>query len=74
MRAAAVQMTSGRDVRANLEQASRLLREAAAAGAQLVVLPENFSFLGSTDAERIAAAEVVGVGPAQGADRRWGWL
>jgi nitrilase len=65
MKAAAVQMTSGRDVRANLEQARRLLLAAADEGADLVVLPENFSFLGATDAERVAAAEPFGAGPAQ---------
>ena len=65
MKAAAVQMTSGRDVGANLEQARTLLAQAAAAGAELAVLPENFSFLGATDAERVAAAETVGDGIAQ---------
>lgn len=65
MRAAAVQMTSGRDVGANLEQARKLLAQAAAAGAELAVLPENFSFMGASDAERVAAAEQVGEGPAQ---------
>lgn len=65
MKAAAIQMTSGRDVAANLEQAGNLLAHAAAAGAELAVLPENFSFLGATDAERLAAAETVGDGAAQ---------
>lgn len=65
MKAAAVQMTSTRDVEANLREAGRLVAEAARAGAQLVVLPENFSFLGATDAERVAAVEVYGDGPAQ---------
>ena len=65
MKAAAVQMTSTRDVQANLREAGRLVREAAQQGAELVVLPENFSFLGSTDAERVAAIEPFGDGPAQ---------
>ena len=34
-------------------------------GAKLVVLPENFSFLGATDADRVAAIERFGDGPAQ---------
>lgn len=65
MKVAAVQMTSTRDVQVNLREAGRLVGEAARQGAKLVVLPENFSFLGSTDAERVAAIERVGDGPAQ---------
>jgi nitrilase len=65
MKAAAVQMTSTRDVQANLREAGRLVTEAARQGAKLVVLPENFSFLGATDADRVAAIERFGDGPAQ---------
>jgi nitrilase len=65
MKAAAVQMTSTRDVQANLREAGRLVGEAARQGAELVVLPENFSFLGATDADRVAAIERFGDGPAQ---------
>jgi deaminated glutathione amidase len=65
MKAAAVQMTSGRDVAGNLAEAQRLIALAAQQGAKLVVLPENFSFLGADDAERLAAAEEAGEGPAQ---------
>jgi nitrilase len=64
-RAAAVQMTSGTVVARNLEQAAELIANAAAERAGLIVLPENFSFLGATDADRIAAAETAGDGPAQ---------
>ncbi len=65
MKVAAVQMTSTRDVDANLREAGQLVAEAAKQGAQLVVLPENFSFLGATDADRVAAVEPFGAGPAQ---------
>lgn len=65
MKVAAVQMTSTRDVAANLREAGRLVADAAAQGAKLVVLPENFSFLGATDADRVAAIEPLGNGPAQ---------
>ncbi|HJR69664.1 MAG TPA: carbon-nitrogen hydrolase family protein [Gammaproteobacteria bacterium] len=65
MKAAAVQMTSTRDIAANLREAGRLVAEAASQDAELVVLPENFSFLGATDADRVAAIEPVGDGPAQ---------
>lgn len=64
-RVAAVQMTSGTDIDGNLEQASRLIAAAVRDGARLVVLPENFSFMGAVDAERVAAAESAGDGPAQ---------
>ena len=46
MKAAALQMTSAIDVAANLATAARLLAQAAAAGAKLAVLPENFAFMG----------------------------
>ncbi|HEY9182510.1 MAG TPA: nitrilase-related carbon-nitrogen hydrolase, partial [Gammaproteobacteria bacterium] len=65
MKVAAIQMTSTRDVQANLREADRLLEEAAHRGAKLAVLPENFSFLGATDADRVAAIEAFGDGPAQ---------
>jgi nitrilase len=58
-------MTSTRDVGQNLEAARELIGSAAASGAQLVVLPENFSFLGPQDADRLAAAEQPGRGAAQ---------
>ncbi|MGH8140509.1 MAG: carbon-nitrogen hydrolase family protein [Steroidobacteraceae bacterium] len=62
---AAIQMTSGPDVGANLEQARPLLEEAAQRGAQLAVLPENFAFLGLRDADKRGIAEADGSGPIQ---------
>lgn len=47
MRVAACQLDSNADKEHNLESADRLTREAAAEGAELVVLPEKFSLLGS---------------------------
>jgi predicted amidohydrolase len=65
---AAVQMTSGEDVEANLERARELVCEAATAGALLVGLPENFAYLGSRHDHKLAIAEEL---PAVGAtDRR----
>jgi nitrilase len=58
-------MTSTRDVAQNLEAARELIGTAVARGAELVVLPENFSFLGPQDGDRLAAAEQPGRGPAQ---------
>jgi predicted amidohydrolase len=62
---AAIQMTSGPDVAANLEQARPLLEEAASKGARLAVLPENFAFMGLRDADKRAIAETEGSGPIQ---------
>ncbi len=64
-RAAAIQMTSGTDVGANLREAARLITAAARAGAHLVVLPENFSCMPKAETDRLAIAEDDGAGPAQ---------
>ncbi len=42
---AAVQMTSTTDVDRNVGRAAEFVREAAAAGADLIALPENFAYL-----------------------------
>ena len=47
MRVAAVQLCCGSAVRENLEIVRELVSAAADAGAELIVLPENFAFLGS---------------------------
>jgi predicted amidohydrolase len=47
MRAAAIQINSNNHVDRNLERADRHVRAAAADGAQLIVLPEKWSVLGS---------------------------
>jgi nitrilase len=65
MKVAALQMTSGADVQANLEQARASLEEAARLGAQLAVLPENFAFMGLADADKRSIAESQGTGPIQ---------
>jgi deaminated glutathione amidase len=62
---AAIQMTSGPDVAANLEQARPLLEDAAGRGVQLAVLPENFAFMGLRDADKRGVAESEGAGPIQ---------
>jgi predicted amidohydrolase len=49
MRAGAVQLNSTEDVEANLATADRLVREAASLGAELVVLPEKWSVLGTSE-------------------------
>lgn len=57
--AAAIQMTSLPDLGQNLAQAEELIELAVRRGAELVGLPENFSFLGD-EAAKIAQAEVIG--------------
>ena len=64
LRVAAVQMSSQDDVGANLARAAQLVARAADAGAELVLLPENFAYLGPEDGKRMLA-EAVGDG-AQG--------
>ncbi|MDI9244921.1 carbon-nitrogen hydrolase family protein [Marinobacter sp. CHS3-4] len=44
-RVAAIQMVSGHDIAKNLDDAERLLAEAAKQGAKVAVLPENFAVL-----------------------------
>jgi deaminated glutathione amidase len=56
VRVAAVQLTSTADRERNLATADRLTREAAAAGAELVVLPEKWAVLGTPE-ETAAGAE-----------------
>ena len=62
---AALQMTSGPDVAANLAAAAPLLAAARDAGACVALLPENFSFLGRRDADKRTVAEAAGSGPVQ---------
>ena len=64
-RVAAIQMTSGADVSRNLADAWRWLREAAAQGAAIVALPENFAFMGLKEADKLAISEPHGDGPIQ---------
>ena len=56
MRAAAVQLSSTPDRDRNLEAADRLTRQAAASGAELVVLPEKWPVLGTPE-QTAAGAE-----------------
>ena len=65
MKAAALQMTSTLSVERNLETASLLLGEAAAAGARLAVLPENFALMSRHERDKQAIAEIDGAGPIQ---------
>src|SRR5271170_4614468 len=62
---AAIQMTSSHVVADNLLAAGKLLREAKDAGADIACLPENFSFIGLKDADKLQVAEADGEGAVQ---------
>lgn len=63
--AAAIQMVSGLDLQANLDQATELLGQASKAGARLAVLPENFALFGAADEAKLSVAETDDGGPIQ---------
>ena len=69
MRAAAVQLNSTDDYERNLEVAERLVRDAAADSARLIVLPEKWTVLGPGDAIRASAEPLDG--PALTAAAAW---
>ena len=62
---AAVQMASGPNVKANLEEAEKLVKTAVQQDAALVVLPENFAIMGLSEVDKVAIAEKAGDGPIQ---------
>ena len=69
MRAAAVQLNSNADKARNLAAAERLVRAAAADGADLVALPEKWNLLAGGE-ELLAGAEPL-AGPSLTAARAW---
>jgi deaminated glutathione amidase len=64
-KAAAVQMVSTHKVEENLAAAAGLVAQAAAQGAELVVLPEYFCIMGVNERDKLAAKETDGDGPIQ---------
>jgi len=60
---AAIQMASGSNVQGNINEARRLISDAAEQGAKLVVLPENFSHMGMEESDVLTIAEdFIGIG------------
>ena len=57
MKVAALQMNSGEVMDENLTVADRLIYQAVESGAELVVLPENFSLMTGDHQVRLAAAQ-----------------
>lgn len=64
-RFAGIQMASGPQVSANINEAARLIGQAVDAGADLIVLPENFALMPMKESDRLAVAEEDGSGPMQ---------
>jgi deaminated glutathione amidase len=62
---AAVQMVSSAHVQDNLYYAEQGIARAASQGAQLVLLPEYFAFMGFCESDKIKIAESLGQGPIQ---------
>lgn len=62
---AAIQMASGPNVKANLEEAEKLINTAVQQDAELVVLPENFAIMGMSEVDKVTIAEKYGEGPIQ---------
>ncbi len=58
-------MASSPNVDANLHEASRLITQATDAGAELIVLPENFAIMGIEEEDKVAVREPQGDGPIQ---------
>jgi len=65
VKVAAVQMASGPNVLANLEEAGRLIEKAAQQGAKLIVLPEFFAIMGMQEGDKVAVREQQGSGQIQ---------
>lgn len=63
--AAAIQMVSSNDREQNLADCAAQLERAAAEGANLAVLPENFAFMGAKETDKLAIAEHNGEGRIQ---------
>jgi predicted amidohydrolase len=63
MHVAVVQLSSQDDVALNLERARHWIDQAAAEGAQLVALPENFAFMGEEARKRELAERLDGAFP-----------
>ncbi len=64
-RVAAIQTVSCAQLADNLREAGVLIAQAAQAGAELLVLPEYFCFMGHKDPDKLAIKEKLGGGPIQ---------
>lgn len=65
-RVAALQTVTSAKVDDNLKAADTLINQAVRNGAELIVLPEYFCFMGNKDRDKLAVKEAPGSGPIQG--------
>lgn len=65
LRVASIQMVSTPKLAENLETAENLIKNAAAQGARLIVLPEYFCLMGLKDTDKVNLREQAGSGPMQ---------
>ena len=59
---AAIQMNSSNQKGENIKNARELLSKAVNSGATLIVLPENFSFMGDSETDKLSVAETLNKG------------
>ena len=64
-RVAVVQMISSATVKDNLSMLDAFFVQARKEGAELLVLPENFAFMGAKETDKLAIAEELGTGEIQ---------
>ncbi len=64
-RVAVIQTLSGAHLNINLDTLLPFFEKAAAQGVELIVLPENFAFMGHTETDKYAIAEEIGHGEIQ---------
>ncbi|WP_457664831.1 carbon-nitrogen hydrolase family protein [Thiolapillus sp.] len=64
-KASCIQLASGSNVNANLLEAQRLMEHAAREGSRLIVLPENFAYMGASCQDMLRICEQDNDGPIQ---------
>ncbi len=64
-KAACIQLASGSNVNANLLEAQRLMEHAVREGARLIILPENFAYMGAQCSDMLDISEQDNDGPIQ---------
>ena len=62
---AAIQMVTGVDYSENLAIARKLVQQAASSGAEIVLLPEYFAFMGDKETDKLSLVEQHGEGTTQ---------